>query len=509
MVNPPDDRTASARPSTALRWGLRLAGLPAGVIVALGFPAADLWWLGWVGLVPWFALVASASGIGDAAWRCWSAGTGFSFALYHWVLGALEWFAPIPALALGAMWIPVGIVVHVSFDRARRSPTVWRLVAPMVVVPSAWVLTEFVRSWHVFGGSWGHVGLTQWQVGSVRQVAALGGVWALSWLVVSCNTALALFAVERLRPRWGLVVLAAPVALAAVGALWGAARTIPDDGERLVIAGVQPGVIVGPAQRLAENERLTDEIDVAAEGVDLIVWGQSSVGFDPETDEDVRERLEAVTDRAGVPVLVNVDARRDDGRISKSSVLFEPAVGIVGSYDKQRLVPFGEYIPLRPLLGWLDRFTEAAEEDRVPGGELTLLSIAGVDVGPLISYESTFPDLRRTLAGLGPEVIVVQGASTTFQGSWAQPQQAAGEAIRSVESGRASALVAVSGTSAAFDTQGRRLAWFPSDRTGVVLIELPVTPVDTLFVRWGDWVAVASLLLVATWVVTVVRRRRP
>jgi len=485
---------------------LRLLGVPAGAVVALGFPAANLWWLSWVALVPWFALVASASGPGDAAWRCWAAGTGFSFALYHWVLGALGLFAPIPALALGALWIPLGIVVHVAFNRARNATTVWGAVVPLLTVPSAWVLTEFVRSWHVLAGSWGQLGLSQWQVGPVRQLAALGGVWALSWVLVAFNTGLALLVVDRDRPpRHGVAVLVVPVALTVVVVAWGANRVVPDDGERFVVAGVQPGVVVGPAARLAQNERLTDELDPAAAGIDLVVWGQSSVGFDPGTDAEVRDRLEAVTDRARVPVLVNVDARRGDGGISKSSVLFEPDVGMVATYDKQRLVPFGEYIPMRSLLGWLDRFSDAAAEDRVPGGDLTLFRVAGTDVGPLISYESTFPDLRRSLARLGPDVIVVQGASTTFQGSWAQPQQAAGEAIRAVESGRSSALVTVSGTSAAFDANGRRLGWLPADRTGVMIVELPAVAVDTPYVRWGDWVVAGSVVVVVVWLVAAVR----
>lgn len=107
--------------------------------------------------------------------------------------------------------------------------------------------------------------------------------------------------------------------------------------------------------------------------------------------------------------------------------------------------------------------------------------------------------MRRSLARLGSDVVVVQGATTTFQGSWAQPQQAAYEAIRAVESGRPAMLVAVSGTSAAFDARGRQLAWLDADRTGVLVADLPLGPVETPFVRWGDWVPAASLVVVAVW----------
>jgi MFS family permease len=81
---------------------------------------------------------------------------------------------------------------------------------------------------------------------------------------------------------------------------------------------------------------------------------------------------------------------------------------------------------------------------------------------------------------------------------------AAYEAIRTVESGRPSVLVAVSGTSAAFDATGRRLAWLPSDRTGVLRVDLPVGPIDTPYVRWGDWVPLGSLVVVLAWLAACV-----
>lgn len=431
------------------RWAWRAAGLPTGAVVALVFPRAGWWWFAWVALVPTMLLVATATDRRDAAWRSWAAGTGASLGIYHWLLGVMGPFVPFPALLLG--------------------------------------------------GSWAVLGLSQWQVPPVRQLAALGGVWALSWLLVAANVGVSVAVLGRSRRAAWVVGLAVPAALGVATVGWGAARSVPEPTGELRVAGIQPGLIRGPERRLAANEELTGTLGTPAEDVELIVWGQSSVGFDPAGDEQVRARLEEVAATAGTSLLVNVDARRADGRIAKSTELIDPDDGIVATYDKQRLVPFGEYVPLRGVFGWLDRFTEAADEDRVRGGGLTVFDIDGTAVGPLISYESTFPDLRRSLARLGPDVVVVQGATTTFQGSWVQTQQAAYEAIRTVESGRPSVLVAVSGTSAAFDATGRRLAWLPSDRTGVLRVDLPVGAVDTPYVRWGDWVPLVSLVVVLGW----------
>jgi apolipoprotein N-acyltransferase len=83
---------------------------------------------------------------------------------------------------------------------------------------------------------------------------------------------------------------------------------------------------------------------------DLIVWGESSVGYDLDSHPQILARLTALSHTMRTPLLVDIDATGPDGSIAKVSVLLD-AHGIVGQYAKTRLVPFGEYIPLRPLLG--------------------------------------------------------------------------------------------------------------------------------------------------------------
>src|SRR5581483_10920703 len=117
--------------------------------------------------------------------------------------------------------------------------------------------------------------------------------------------------------------------------------------------------------------------------------------------------------------------------IYKSAVLVTPT-GLAGSYDKTRLVPFGEYIPLRHLLGWITAFSKAAKENRHRGHGPVVLHAGGIALGPLICFESTFPDMARREVGLGAQMLVYQTATTTFQGTWAQPQHASVAAVRAV-----------------------------------------------------------------------------
>jgi apolipoprotein N-acyltransferase len=481
---------AGRAPTGWTRWGVRLGAAAAGAAVALAFPESGLWWWAYVGLVPVVLLVAAAPSRREALWRCWSAGCGYFLVLYHWLLPQLSVFVVPLVFAVGLAWLPWGVAAWWLLRDPRCNR---KVAAALVVVPSAWVVVEYLRSWDRLGGSWGLLGTSQWQVRPILAVAALGGVWALSFLLVCTGTALAV--VVRHGTAWGVRLGAAAVVVAVIGgaAGYGLSRSDPDVVGTLRIGGVQPGKINDRRERLAAHEDVSR--DLAAADVDVVVWGQSSVGFDLDTESWARDRLLALARELDGPVLVNVDARRPDGRISKTMVVVRPD-GLGETYTKQRLVPFGEYIPLRPLLGWVERFSEAAEEDRVPGTGLTTVRLGGATIGPLISYESTFPDMRRRHARAGVDLTLVQAAATTFQGTWALPQQASFEAVRAVESGRPAVLVAVSGTSAAFDARGRRLAWVDPNETGPWTVAVPLSQEQTLFVRWGDWVPAACFVVV-------------
>jgi apolipoprotein N-acyltransferase len=290
------------------------------------------------------------------------------------------------------------------------------------------------------------------------------------------------------------VAVTAALPLAAL-AFW-ALRPAPGPAGTVRVAFVQPGV-VGPVEaRFRASERLTRALPAGARP-DLVVWGESSVGRDPAANPADLARLEAAARAAGAPLLANVDAQREaGGGIYKSALLVGPA-GVLGSYDKMRLVPFGEYVPLRPLLGWVTRFTDAARVDRHRGRHLAVLHAGDLAVGPLICFESAFPDLARNLAADGADLVVVQTADTTFQGSWGLDQHASLAAVRAVESGRPVLQAALSGTSAAFDARGRRLAWAPGSWRGAATVQLPLSAERTPYVRIGDAVPVACLLVLA------------
>ena len=476
----------------AVRMPSRVPGWAGAVVVgalpALAFPAPSWWWLAWFGVVPLLLVVRAAPTRADASVRACCGVGGFVLTSQYWLATSIGPLLVVLALGLGALWLPWGWLVHGLLSAPVSTE---RTVAALVVVPSAWVAAEVVRSWPALGGSWAPLGASQSSQPVMLASASLGGVWLTSFLLVAANTALVGVIVHRdAFGRLGALVCLA--ACAAIGPVCYLLCPASPGGPTLRVALVQPGDIADSRAREAASEALTATL--AGQRPDLVVWGESSVGQDLTGHPEVQARLTELSRRVGADLLVNVDAPAPGGGIHKSAVLVGEH-GLLGTYQKTRLVPFGEYTPLRPLFAWITRHTKAAAEDRQRGSGPVVLHAGTLAIGPLVSYETIFSDLARREAQLGAELLVYQSSTSSFQGSWAQPQLAAQPAVRAVEVGRPAVHAGLSGDSSAFDSRGHLLVWRPSDFRGVVVVSVPLGSKATLYQRLGDWVPVLTFVI--------------
>jgi apolipoprotein N-acyltransferase len=491
---------------TTSPWRRSTVAAVVGALPVLAFPAPSLWWFAYVALVPWVLLARTAPTGRRAAYDGWWGGFGFMLAMHHWLLPNLHVFTFVIAALLGALWAPWGWLVRRLLGGV---PSRGRVAAALVVVPSGWLAIELVRSWQGLGGPWGVLGASQWQVEGALRLASVGGVWLLSFLVVTLNVAVAvLIAVRRAR----VPALAGLVATAAVASAAWVFSPRPGTDDRVRIALVQPGVVAGPDsadRRFDREEQLTREL--AGQDVDLVVWGESSVGFDLGDRPDLARRLAALSRETGAGLLVNVDARRSDKPgIYKSSVLIGPGGPTGDRYDKMRLVPFGEYVPARSLLGWATSVGEAAGEDRRQGSEQVVMDAGnGLRIGPMVCFESAFPDMSRHLAEDGADVLLAQSSTSTFQQSWAPAQHASLGALRAAETGRPMVHATLTGVSAVYGPGGERVGpRLGTDTAAARVYEVPLAHGTTPYVRFGDWPLYGAPMVLVVWGVTEVLRVR-
>ncbi|WP_432138974.1 MULTISPECIES: apolipoprotein N-acyltransferase [unclassified Streptomyces] len=473
-------------------WGRSALAASAGALPVLAFPAPSLWWWAYVALVPWLLLVRGAPSGRRAAYDGWCGGFGFMLGMHHWLLPNLHVFTFVIAALLGVLWAPWGLLVQRFLT---GGPSSGRAPAALLVVPSGWLTIELVRSWEGLGGPWGMLGSTQWQVTPALRLASVGGVWLLSFLVVAVNVAVAILVAvpsARVRAVAGLTATAA-----AASAAWAWAPRPPETG-RVRIAVVQAGVVDGPERRFDREEQLTRRL--IGQDVDLVVWGESSVGHDLAERPDLARRIAGLAAATGADLLVNVDARRSDRPgIYKSSILVGPGGPTGDRYDKMRLVPFGEYVPARALLGWATSVGDAAGEDRRRGtGQALMQAAPGLRIGPLVCFETAFPDMSRRLAADGADVVVGQTATSTFQSSWAPRQHASLGALRAAETGRPFVHATLTGVSAVYDARGARVGpLLDTDAGATAVYEVPLAGGVTPFVRFGDWPVYGALLVLA------------
>jgi apolipoprotein N-acyltransferase len=464
---------------------------------------------------------------------------------------------------MGWMWSPFAVAVH---KLLRPGVPWWRLAAAFIVVPSCWLIPEWMRSYQGLGGPWDLYGASQWQHPAMLALAAVGGVWLVSVALLMANVALTAL-LGGLRPTW--LVAVAPdgknrhhigrdrnrylpggrppvppdagfarrraAATAAVGVVafvaaagsgpLAFALTPPFAATRqLAVTLVQPGVVDNPVQRTDASESLTARL--SRDGTlnqahpDLIVWGESSIPDDltgtTAAGQALLQRIEALSKQDDAEILVNQDTTPPGKGHEKWAVLVNPS-GVQGTYIKTRLVPFGEYIPFREELSWLTDISKAASSNMTPGigaHTLTVTSPSGatppVDVGVLICFESAFPDMSRVETNQGAGLIVYQSATSTFQGTWGPDQHGTLAAIRAAETGRPVVQTALTGDTVAFDARGRQLAWLGQDDRGevTVTVSLPAQAAKTFYDQAGDYVMWSGVGITAFAALVMLLRRR-
>lgn len=183
--------------------------------------------------------------------RAWLGGSAFMLAAHHWLVPNIGPFALLPAAVFGA---PVALWGRAAWHLLRAATSPWRAARAALVLAGSWVLVEARRSWDRLGGPWDLLGASQRRTGWLLSLAALGGVWLVSFALVAVNVALVTAAGPGVTSRARAAGAALAVAVLAAAGLWSAARPDSETGETARVVGVQPGVIHAVEPRFAASE---------------------------------------------------------------------------------------------------------------------------------------------------------------------------------------------------------------------------------------------------------------
>jgi len=184
-----------------------------------------------------------------------------------------------------------------------------------------------------------------------------------------------------------------------------------------------------------------------------------------------------------------------------------PEGRIVDTYQKTHLVPFGEYVPGRDLLGWVPMLDQVPR-DAVAGAEHEVFELPRASVAPVISFEGDFGSLVRKPLDAGGDLLVVATNTSTWERSWASAQHVAFSQVRAAENNVYVVHAALSGISAFIDPHGQSL-----ERSGLYQATTLVHDVgfgggNSFYTRTGDWVAYLSVVAVVIGLLGLLRGRR-
>ncbi|HEX6690283.1 MAG TPA: apolipoprotein N-acyltransferase [Burkholderiales bacterium] len=443
-----------------------------------------------------------------AFWLCFLFGMGLFLAGVSWVYISLSQFGgmapPLAALATFLFCVLLAAFTGAAGWLQARIPASPALRA-LLLVPAAWVLGEWLRSWVLTGFPWLSAGYasTGWPL---QGYAPLLGVFGISFLVVSL--AGMLWFVAKGPRRVMAYPIIAFIAVVALGqALRGVDWTAPA-GEPVRVALLQ-GNISQELKFRPDRYALTLETYASlAEqtGARLIILPETALPrFYHQLDPAYLARLEAAARRNNGDLLVGVPFRSAEGEPYNSVVSLGTAPRQL--YHKTHLVPFGEFIP--PLFGWINRLLVIPLGNFGRGAtDQPPLAVAGQRVAVNVCYEDAFGD--AIAAGAADATLLVNVSNVAWFGDSLAPAQHLQIArLRAIETGRVHLTATNTGVTAAIGRDGTVLAHLPQYATGRLEVDVLGYLGTTPYMRLGDWpVIVASLALLAGAALVAWRRQR-
>lgn len=482
-------------------------------VLGLAFPRTDWDGAAWIALVPLFIVVLGARPRVAFAWA-WLYGTVFFLMLLRWLNFTFQTFSTIPwpltwgpTLLLSA-WcgLYVGVVGALVAWLQRRRGTAWALLT----APCLWVGAEWLRG-HLLGGfPWGTLGYSQYLRLPVIQIAELGGVHAVSLVVVAVNAALA--GVFLLGWRGALTGLGLASALVGATLGFGLGRLgEPMVSERVSVAIMQPS-IEQPLKWDPDHATVVLKIyqeltrQAGADRPGLIVWPETASPTALRRDVVLQRTLAGMSVEMGVPLLVgSIDVLDGTPRRFTNTAFLVTSAGITGRYDKIHLVPFGEYVPLSRLIGFVRGWAEFIA-DLEPGSRAVVFPGPPAPFGVVICYEGIFPDLFRSFVNNGARMMVNMTNDGWFGRTSGPGQHLGMYPFRAVEHRIAVVRAANTGVSAFIAPTGQIVKHLGLFQRGTITESVSLREGRTLYTRLGDWVAYLALVLAAASVGVAARR---
>ncbi|MEC4676369.1 MAG: apolipoprotein N-acyltransferase [Nitrospirota bacterium] len=476
-----------------------------GILIVAAFPVFDLYLFAWIAFVP-LMLALWKENPAQAFVSGFIFGITYFFGTLYWIYYSINYYGG--ASFLSSILIVVLLCCYLALYPAVFS---WlfcvlfkrtRLPA-LLLAPILWVVLEFLRSYLFTGFPWSSIGYSQYNFLSMIQISDITGIYGISFLILSVNGAVVDFILLRKRvSEMPLFPLAYTVVGFSVLLLlliltfgYGTWRLGQDRPGGVVKVGVIQGNIEQDKkwEPLYQKEVLDTYIglsgEVAGPSPDLVIWPETALPFIFGYDAENTAKLLDFQKGLGSYLLfgsITVKAETGEGPLlANSALLLDPEGKIVYKYDKIHLVPFGEYVPLKRILFFLNKMV-AGIGDYAPGDQYLKAETEFGDFATLICYEIIFPGMVRKFYTSGGDFMVTITNDAWF-GKTAGPYQHFSMAVfRAIENRKPLVRAANTGVSGFIDSSGRILARTSLFQRQILTGGIKTDGTMTVYTKYGD-----------------------
>jgi apolipoprotein N-acyltransferase len=492
-----------------------LVALLAGFLSATGFAPLDLWPVTLACLAVLLHLTWHAPSLRSVLLRGWVFGVGHFTLGNNWIQHAFDYQDKMPpvlgyfAVVLLALYLALypAIAMGLAWRFARSVKARWNEpdIAFVLAAASAWILGEYLRATLFTGYPWNPMGVV-WMPTPIAQLAGFIGTYGLSGLTLLVAGALYLATQHQYR-----VPLVIAGLLLVAGFALNPGRPV-EDMTRPHVRVVQPNIGQDGVDALDYAPRVLNKLaDWSGQPGTvprLIVWPEGMVNYFIE-DGYPREYYRQGDPRWVRGRIGGLLGPRDRAMVGGNALFFsggklagagnsvwvvDPAGMLGARYDKEHLVPYGEYLPMRTILAplGLARFV-MGDVDFLPGPGPRNLPVQGFgEAGVAICYEIIFSGQIVDRAHR-PDFLFNPSNDAWF-GSWGPVQHLAQARLRAIEEGLPILRATPTGISAIIDAHGRLIGTVPAGQEGAVEAPLPAPLPPTLFSLLGNWLALIAAL---------------
>jgi apolipoprotein N-acyltransferase len=500
-----------------LRIAINVAlAIISGLLFAFAFPNAAIGWLMFIALLPLFVALSRVKTWRGAFLTGWISQTIAWLIMVPWVVRVMSHYGGLPYATGVALFIAMclylgmyGGLFAILFHRIAPGTRFRR----WLLVPLAWAAVEYVRTYLFSGFPWSLIAASIVDLAPFVQFDRVAGPYALGVLILLPSTLIAWLIVARPKGMQKLFPIAGVVIITFVWwatGLVAAKMLVRPTGTPMARAALlQPNI----SQEMRwDNDNLllifrrmmamTDE--ATSRNVQVVIWPESTVPLSYATTDFYRQAIESASRAKSVDIILGSVAEDPEQPDKLWNAAFLVSNGkTIGHYDKIRLVPFGEYVPLRQMLLFAHALVHAVGQFEFGTKDTPL---AGRFLyGPAICYEVVFPQIPRTQVVHGANVLVTITNDAWYDGTSAPRQHLNQARLRAVESDRYLLRAGTTGISAVVDPAGQLVQQLEMGKQGIIYAGFQPRTSTTPYVRFGDWFAWAAMLAV---IFGMIRRSR-